>query len=84
MRNLFLIVYYFYILKWGVRSIVNIILLQNLSSFQLLCPPRGGGLVLSELKASLEETKSKLIIERHDRENEMNNNKLMVQELQKL
>jgi len=38
----------------------------------------------SELKVSLEETKSKLIIERHEREKEMNNNKLMVQELQRL
>jgi len=38
----------------------------------------------SELKISLEETKSKLIIEKHEREKEMNNNKLMVQELQKL
>ena len=38
----------------------------------------------TELKVSLEETKSKLIIERHEREKEMNNNKLMVQELQKL
>ena len=33
---------------------------------------------------SAEETKSKLIIERHERDKEMNNNKLMVQELQKL
>jgi len=38
----------------------------------------------AELKVSLEETKSKLIIEKHEREKEMNNNKLMVQELQKL
>jgi len=38
----------------------------------------------AEMKVSLEETKSKLIIERHEREKEMNNNKLMVQELQKL
>ena len=38
----------------------------------------------AEVKVSLEETKSKLIIERHEREKEMNNNKLMVQELQKL
>eukprot|EP00092_Neocalanus_flemingeri_P033935 GFUD01036901.1.p1 GENE.GFUD01036901.1~~GFUD01036901.1.p1 ORF type:complete len:718 (+),score=219.33 GFUD01036901.1:58-2154(+) len=38
----------------------------------------------AELKVSFEETKSKLIIERHEREKEMNNNKLMVQELQKL
>jgi len=38
----------------------------------------------TDLKVSLEETKSKLIIERHEREKEMNNNKLMVQELQKL
>ena len=38
----------------------------------------------AELKVSLEESKSKLIIERHEREKEMNNNKLMVQELQKL
>jgi len=38
----------------------------------------------SENKIALEETKSKLIIERHEREKEMNNNKLMVQELQKL
>lgn len=38
----------------------------------------------AELKVSLEENKSKLIIERHEREKEMNNNKLMVQELQKL
>ena len=38
----------------------------------------------TELKVSLEETKSKLIIERHEREKEINNNKLMVQELQKL
>ena len=38
----------------------------------------------SELKVSLEENKSKLIIERHEREKEMNNNKLMIQEMQKL
>ena len=38
----------------------------------------------AEMKVSLEETKSKLIIERHEREKEMSNNKLMVQELQKL
>jgi len=38
----------------------------------------------AEIKVSFEETKSKLIIERHEREKEMNNNKLMVQELQKL
>ena len=38
----------------------------------------------AELKVSAEETKSKLIIERHERDKEMNNNKLMVQELQKL
>ena len=38
----------------------------------------------AELKVTSEETKSKLIIERHEREKEMNNNKLMVQELQKL
>merc|ERR1712058_70867 len=38
----------------------------------------------AEIKVSLEETKSKLIIERHERDKEMNNNKLMVQELQKL
>merc|ERR1712218_242159 len=38
----------------------------------------------ADLKVSLEENKSKLIIERHEREKEMNNNKLMVQELQKL
>ena len=38
----------------------------------------------SDAKVSLEETKSKLIIERHERDKEMNNNKLMVQELQKL
>ena len=38
----------------------------------------------SELKVSLEENKSKLIIERHEREKEINNNKLMIQEMQKL
>ena len=38
----------------------------------------------AELKVSAEETKSKLIIERHERDKEMNNNKLMVQEPQKL
>ena len=36
------------------------------------------------LKGSLEETKSKLIIEKHERETEMNNNKLMMKELQKV
>jgi len=38
----------------------------------------------SDTKTTAEETKSKLIIERHERDKEMNNNKLMVQELQKL
>ena len=38
----------------------------------------------ADTKTSAEETKSKLIIERHERDKEMNNNKLMVQELQKL
>ena len=38
----------------------------------------------ADAKTSVEETKSKLIIERHERDKEMNNNKLMVQELQKL
>ena len=37
-----------------------------------------------EVKTSLEETKSKLIIEKHEREKEINNNKLMMQEMQKL
>jgi len=35
-------------------------------------------------KQDLEETKSKLIIERHEREKEMNNNILMIKELQKV
>ena len=38
----------------------------------------------AELKVSAEETKSKLIIEWQERDKEMNNNKLMVQEPQKL
>ena len=37
-----------------------------------------------EVRTSFEETKSKLIIEKHEREKEMNNNKLMMQEMQKL
>ena len=37
-----------------------------------------------EVKISFEETKSKLIIEKHEREKEINNNKLMMQEMQKL
>jgi len=35
-------------------------------------------------RTSLEEVKSKLIIEKHDREQETNNNRLMMKELQKL
>ena len=38
----------------------------------------------AEIKVSLEETKSCLIIEKHEREKEIVNNQLMVQELQKL
>ena len=37
-----------------------------------------------ELRTSVEESKSKLIIEKHEREKEINNNKLMIQEMQKL
>jgi len=36
------------------------------------------------LRASVEETKSKLIVEKHEREQETNNNHLMMKELQKL
>ena len=40
--------------------------------------------VEEEVRGSFEETKSKLIIEKHEREKEINNNKLMMQEMQKL
>lgn len=37
-----------------------------------------------EIRTKYEEIKSKLIIEKHEREKEINNNKLMMQEMQKL